>query len=92
MEKLDRLDLRVPAWNLDGLVTRACPLCDRAPDAPRFERPDQLTVCECAECTTWFVSPAPTDAALDRFYSHYDATHRREAKLPWDVYASAVYA
>ena len=81
MQKLSQLDIRIPAWDHSALQPRGCVLCGEAP-TPRFERPDRLQVGGCPGCGLWFVSPAPTDAALTAFYSHYDRDHRREAALP----------
>jgi 2-polyprenyl-3-methyl-5-hydroxy-6-metoxy-1,4-benzoquinol methylase len=76
--ELPPLDARIPAWNLDDLVERACPVCGRAGGEACFRRPDRLLVRRCAECTTWYVSPAPSSAQLDAFYARYDEQHRRD--------------
>ena len=68
------LDPRVPRWDANALEPRRCPLCSGA-GTPRFRRPDALVVRSCV-CGTWFVSPAPSPAALDAFYRTYTAVHR----------------
>jgi 2-polyprenyl-3-methyl-5-hydroxy-6-metoxy-1,4-benzoquinol methylase len=75
---LPPLDVRIPAWNMDDLVERACPVCGQDGAEPQFKRPDRLIVRRCAGCTTYYVSPAPSAAQLDAFYARYDAQHRRD--------------
>ncbi len=72
---LELLDARIPAWNLDELLVRSCPICSAAGEE-RFRRPDQLLVRGCNACGTWFVSPAPDESALARFYASYASTHK----------------
>jgi 2-polyprenyl-3-methyl-5-hydroxy-6-metoxy-1,4-benzoquinol methylase len=67
---LTKLDARIPPWNADDLFERACPFCDGRGE-PRYVRPDSLQVRFCDACGTHFVSPAPTNQQLDRFYSTY---------------------
>jgi 2-polyprenyl-3-methyl-5-hydroxy-6-metoxy-1,4-benzoquinol methylase len=84
--RLPPLDARIPAWNLDDLVARPCPYCDAVAREEYCIRPDGLTVRECRRCGAFFVSPAPTEAQLARFYSNYDSTHRRDAaETPADL-------
>jgi SAM-dependent methyltransferase len=78
MIELPPLDARIPAWDASDLVQRACPVCGTSGAAPAFRRPDGLIVRACGECTTWYVSPAPSTAQLDAFYARYDETHRRD--------------
>jgi len=86
VRELEPLDIRIPAWDMDDLVARSCPMCD-ADVEDRFRRPDRLQVGWCAACSLWSVSPAPTPEALDRFYRDYDASHRREPELPLSLVA-----
>jgi SAM-dependent methyltransferase len=78
MIELTPLDARIPTWDPNHLVDRACPVCGHDGDPPVFRRPDGLLVRRCAECTTWYVAPAPSAAQLGAFYAHYDETHRRD--------------
>ena len=79
--RLPPLDARIPPWNLDELVARPCPYCGTAAGEPNCIRPDGLTVRECRQCGAFFVSPAPTEAQLANFYSHYDQDHRSDAPM-----------
>jgi 2-polyprenyl-3-methyl-5-hydroxy-6-metoxy-1,4-benzoquinol methylase len=84
--RLPPLDARIPAWNLDDLVARPCPYCEAIAREAHCVRPDGLTVRECKRCGAFFVSPAPTEAQLARFYSNYDSAHRRDAsETPSDL-------
>lgn len=76
LPRLSRLDARIPQWDTGSLIERGCPLCS-ASGAAFCVRPDGLTVRVCAECSLYFVSPAPGPAQLDRFYAHYNERHRR---------------
>lgn len=49
------------------LVAVACPACGSPDDAPAFEKLG-LLYRECRVCGSLFVSPRPTQAALDRYY------------------------
>jgi 2-polyprenyl-3-methyl-5-hydroxy-6-metoxy-1,4-benzoquinol methylase len=89
VKTLDKLDARIPSWDLSDLRERTCPICGSA-GRPRFVRPDRLTVRECLECGTWFVSPAPTDAQLTAFYRQYDLTHRRDPPVPGAEWAKSL--
>ena len=79
MNRLPPLDVRIPPWNLDDLVARACPYCGTVENQPHCVRPDGLTVRECRLCSAFFISPAPTEAQLSSFYANYDKAHRLEA-------------
>jgi 2-polyprenyl-3-methyl-5-hydroxy-6-metoxy-1,4-benzoquinol methylase len=76
---LPPLDGRAPAWDPATLSARACPVCDAAGGAEIARRPDGLGVRLCDRCGTFFIDPAPGEQELDRFYSRYDACHRRAA-------------
>ncbi len=76
--KLQKLDRRIPKWNLKKLAERKCPFC-KSPGIPAFIRPDNLQVNSCQECHSYFVGPAPDQVQLDAFYASYDAEHRNEA-------------
>lgn len=81
-EQLAKLDPRIPDWEKSQLQTRNCPVCDSAGGADRYVRPDGLPVKHCATCTALFVSPAPSEKSLDRFYASYDAQHRADLLTP----------
>jgi 2-polyprenyl-3-methyl-5-hydroxy-6-metoxy-1,4-benzoquinol methylase len=72
--RLDQLDARVPAWNDAALIPRRCPFCS-ADGVACMIRPDGLTVRRCAVCDCRFVSPAPSEPTLTRFYATYHTNH-----------------
>lgn len=67
--RLAPLDARVPARDLQQLQPRSCPVCGGIATDEVVERPDNLAVVRCSKCRTYYVSPAPTAAALDEFYA-----------------------
>ncbi len=75
IKKLDRLDERIPRWNLENLEHRLCPVCSTDVDQFYIERPDGLFIKKCNICSTYFVSPSPSNSALDRFYENYHQSH-----------------
>lgn len=75
------LDARIPGWDPDDLVERSCPFCRSDEAQATYLRPDGLTVHRCARCRAFFVSPAPSEGQLRRFYDHYDESHGREAQV-----------
>lgn len=85
---LNALDMRIPEW-AGGLSERSCPLCESLGEQ-RVVRPDKLSVRECLDCGTWFVSPSPNDRQLTEFYSHYSATHQAtdEARAATEILSS----
>jgi 2-polyprenyl-3-methyl-5-hydroxy-6-metoxy-1,4-benzoquinol methylase len=74
--ELPPLDVRIPKWDIEDLIPRACPICGSVSPPPRFRRPDGLFVGLCGTCYTYFVSPAPSERQLASFYSTYDRDHR----------------
>lgn len=74
MPRLDQLDARVPVWDVAGLLPRRCPFCG-SDGAPCVIRPDGLTVRLCNVCDCRFVSPAPSEQTLARFYATYYSDH-----------------
>jgi len=72
--RLDKLDARVPIWDAAGLLPRRCPFCG-SDGTPCVIRPDGLTVRLCAVCDCRFVSPAPSEQTLARFYATYYLDH-----------------
>ena len=87
-QKLSNLDARIPAWDDTDLQVRSCPLCFEKNYQPRFVRPDNLTICHCPVCKTWFISPAPSETQLQLFYKQYDQTHRRSAPVDFRILAT----
>lgn len=71
---LPALDPRVPAWDENGLLFRACPFCAHDGESV-FRRPDELLVNRCDYCGAYYVSPAPSAAVLEDFYSRYYSSH-----------------
>lgn len=65
------LDPRIPLWDTSRLVKRNCPTCHGDKVRQGWTRSDQLTVLECDHCETFYISPAPDDDSLDRFYGQY---------------------
>ena len=74
--KLPPLDARIPQWNLDDLIERACPICNVSNEETKFERPDHLKIRECTGCGTFFICPTPSGEQLREFYEGYDQNHR----------------
>jgi 2-polyprenyl-3-methyl-5-hydroxy-6-metoxy-1,4-benzoquinol methylase len=70
-KKLPMLDPRIPLWDISKLMMRNCPTCNGNDISQHWIRPDQLTVNECNFCNTFYVSPAPDDDSLNRFYDQY---------------------
>lgn len=64
-------DQKVPKlWGTNDLAPRKCPFCNTVGEE-KYKRPDDLIVCYCNECSSYFISPAPTQAKIDEFYAHY---------------------
>ncbi len=69
--RLAPLDYRIPNWDTSQIIARDCPLCDGSNNPTRAQRPDGLTVRNCNHCQLFYVSPAPSMAALAHFYQSY---------------------
>ncbi len=84
--RLPSLDARVSVWDTVDLVSRNCPFCNSI-GIEKITRPDGLAVKLCAVCSAYFVSPAPSEKAVNKFYEQYSRVHSRyglnetEAKL-----------
>jgi 2-polyprenyl-3-methyl-5-hydroxy-6-metoxy-1,4-benzoquinol methylase len=74
--QLEKLDARIPPWNVAALVERQCPLCGGG-GRPYFVRPDGLRVLHCDACGSWYLSPAPSEQELNEFYATYSEHHQR---------------
>lgn len=81
MEKLLPLDYRIPEWDYSDLQERTCPVCKKTVHKQELIRPDDLIVRCCTRCGTYFISPAPSNQQLNRFYESYDQNHRRAESL-----------
>jgi len=88
VKTLSRLDARVPKWGDAALVTRKCPFC-ASDGTEQFARPDGLHVRNCDRCGAFFVSPAPTEEQLTRFYAEYHKVHHRHVHSPREIRAHA---
>lgn len=84
LTRLPSLDVRVPTWDLSRLQPRECPVCGASTTDEAVQRPDSLVVRRCSDCCTYYVSPAPSAAALDTFYAAYltHATGGAEPAMP----------
>ncbi len=65
------LDPRIPSWDSSTLRQRHCPTCYGIKASQHWVRPDHLSVMECSTCKTIYVSPAPDEKSLERFYTQY---------------------
>jgi 2-polyprenyl-3-methyl-5-hydroxy-6-metoxy-1,4-benzoquinol methylase len=74
---LPPLDARIPEWDTGDLIQRDCPVCASRGGSPVYIRPDTLTICRCGSCSTYYISPAPSERQLAGFYAAYDERHRR---------------
>lgn len=75
--RLIPLDDRLPSWDRASLRPRDCPFCAAGDHPARWERPDGLVVRACPGCGARYISPAPDETELARFYATYDVDHRR---------------
>ena len=62
---------RLPVWDLDRLVHRACPVCGRDEFEYVCRRPDGLWVATCRRCTMVYLPRIPDTAQVARFYQSY---------------------
>lgn len=70
LQKLDKLDPRVPDWDPFPLERRGCPFCGEY-SAPLFLRPDNLPVSQCGQCRCFYISLKVSDDVLRKFYECY---------------------
>lgn len=75
MLTLEKLDARIPKWDLDSLADRPCPYCSTK-NMPRFQRPDLLPVSFCDFCGCWYISKLPPINAITSLYEGYFHSHR----------------
>jgi len=75
LTQLEKLDARIPRWNMDTLTKRDCPFCG-SENEPMLIRPDQLAVAFCGSCGCWYVARVPSASDIRRVYDVYYCTHR----------------
>ncbi len=69
------LDLRIPAWRVETLRQRACPLCETA-HRGALRRPDRLPLAFCPDCCLWYVCQLPPQDEIQGIYEGYWERHR----------------
>lgn len=72
---LEPLDNRTISWDSSCFEARACPFCGTRNSQPSYIRPDKCSVLKCSSCTSYYVSPSPSEEALNAFYSAYHETY-----------------
>lgn len=72
---LEPLDKRNINWDSSCLEIRDCPFCGTENIDPSYIRPDRRPILKCSNCTSYYVSPAPSEDALNEFYSSYHETY-----------------
>lgn len=72
---LEKLDARIPEWNLSTLINRNCPFCDTVNES-LLVRPDRLPLAFCPSCGCWYVSKMPSDSEITKLYDGYYHIHR----------------
>ena len=72
---LEPLDKRVINWDLTRFEARDCPFCGTKNIEPSYIRPDKCSVLRCSKCSSFYVSPSPSEDALNDFYSSYHDAH-----------------
>ncbi|WAC43295.1 class I SAM-dependent methyltransferase [Pseudomonas sp. SL4(2022)] len=68
---LEPLDKRMISWDSSCFENRECPFCGAENIEPSYIRPDNCSVLKCFRCTGYYVSPSPSEEALNEFYSSY---------------------
>jgi 2-polyprenyl-3-methyl-5-hydroxy-6-metoxy-1,4-benzoquinol methylase len=86
MIRLPSLTNSVPIWEKSELIERKCPICGQAGVA-EFERADLLIICKCEHCKAFYLSPAPSQNAIDNLYKQYYRKFR--SSVAWKSAASA---
>ncbi len=75
LTQLEKLDARIPRWNVDALTKRDCPFCG-SENEPLLVRPDSLPVAFCGDCGCWYVARLPSRSEIKRLYGGYYFAHR----------------
>lgn len=72
---LEPLDKRMINWDKSRFESRDCPFCGTKNINPPYIRPDRCSVLKCSKCSCYYVSPSPSEAALNEFYKSYHEAH-----------------
>ena len=72
---LEPLDKRFINWDLTRFQARDCPFCGTKNIEPSYIRPDNCSVLICSKCSSFYVSPSPSEDALTEFYTSYHGAH-----------------
>lgn len=72
---LEKLDARIPQWDMATLSARVCPFCGMERE-PALIRPDGLPVAFCRDCGCWYVAQMPSPSQIRKLYDGYYRTHR----------------
>jgi 2-polyprenyl-3-methyl-5-hydroxy-6-metoxy-1,4-benzoquinol methylase len=75
IKQLEKLDVRIPKWDMGNLTERDCPFCS-SENEPMLIRPDQLPVAFCNSCECWYVAKLPSVSEIKKLYDGYYSTHR----------------
>lgn len=62
---------RLPHWNRDRLIHRACPTCEADRPTPVCQRPDRLIVHRCLICGMVYLPEIPDSDEIATFYKTY---------------------
>lgn len=62
---------KLPHWQTDPLVHRACPVCGSERAEPFCRRPDGLVVSRCGGCGMIYLADLPTAESIRAFYVDY---------------------
>ncbi|SKB93568.1 class I SAM-dependent methyltransferase [Daejeonella lutea] len=81
MKKLEKLDYRLPKWDMTDLQERHCPICGTLENKQLYLRPDNLVVKNCGVCSVYYISPSPSPEQINQFYAQYDSNHRKTKDL-----------
>ncbi|OGU59431.1 MAG: hypothetical protein A2X64_00775 [Ignavibacteria bacterium GWF2_33_9] len=81
-KQLDKFDQRMIEWSMNDLFKRDCPICTEPKQTQIFIRPDLLNIYYCKNCSTFFISPAPSSDQIIAFYKNYESAYRAEFNIP----------
>lgn len=75
LNKLSKLDPRIPIWDGLEFEKRPCPFCSCDDSKDYVFRPDNLLVTKCKSCECFYIKHAPTTESLGAFYKNYSRDH-----------------
>jgi len=75
MKQLEKLDVRIPRWDIGNLMKRDCPFCNRENESVLI-RPDKLPIAFCNTCGCWYVAKVPSLSEIKKLYDGYYYAHR----------------